>query len=354
MLPKDQVGDAEELAAAARLARGGGERAPMSLDDGEYHLRQQAFLRDAILPILPFLEDPAVTEIMLNADGCVWIDQAGRLAKTAVTMDAPKALAILRAVAGQADLQLTAQQPVAGRRAAALGRAGEGGDPADHEGAGLHDPQASRARVHAGRVCRCGDPHRTRRPRSSARRSPAKQNILVSGATASGKTTFVNALLAEIARTDDRVFIVEDIPELQCASPNRVQYHVQPPFTTRLAIMDALRSRPDRIVVGEVREGAAALELIKAWNTGHPGGTGTLHANDNRQALNRLCQLIEEVAQRAPREIIAETVNVCVHIRRDPVTRGRRRLVGLDFVRGLAADGSWDLVPLESARELNF
>ena len=149
----------------------------------------------------------------------------------------------------------------------------------------------------------------------------AKQNILVSGATASGKTTFVNALLAEIARTDDRVFIVEDIPELQCASPNRVQYHVQPPFTTRLAIMDALRSRPDRIVVGEVREGGAALELIKAWNTGHPGGTGTLHANDNRQALNRLCQLIEEVAQRAPREIIAETVNVCVHIRRDPRAR---------------------------------
>jgi Flp pilus assembly CpaF family ATPase len=181
----------------------------------------------------------------------------------------------------------------------------------------------------------------------------ARQNVLVSGATASGKTTFVNALLAEIARTEDRVFIVEDIPELQCASPNRVQYHVQPPFTTRLAIMDALRSRPDRIVVGEVREGGAALELIKAWNTGHPGGTGTLHANDNRQALNRLCQLIEEVAERAPREIIAETVNVCVHIRRDPRLRGQRRLAGLHFVRGLTADGAWDLVPLASASQLD-
>jgi type IV secretion system protein VirB11 len=116
--------------------------------------------------------------------------------------------------------------------------------------------------------------------------------------------------------------------------------------------MDALRSRPDRIVVGEVREGGAALELIKAWNTGHPGGTGTLHANDNRQALNRLCQLIEEVAQRAPREIIAETVNVCVHIRRDPRARARRRLAGLDFVRGLATDGSWDLVPIATAADL--
>ncbi len=325
----------------------------MSLDDREYLTRQHAFLRDAILPIVPFLEDSAVTEIMLNADGCVWIDQAGRLAKTAVRMDAPKALAILRAVAGQADRQLTAQNPSLDAELRPWG-----------------------ARLKA------AIPPITKAPVFTIRKPPARvftldeyvdagiltgvqaeilraavatrQNILVSGATASGKTTLVNALLAEIARSDDRVFIVEDLPELQCASPNRVQYHVQPPFTTRLAIMDALRSRPDRIVVGEVREGAAALELIKAWNTGHPGGTGTLHANDNRQALNRLCQLIEEVAQRAPREIIAETVNVCVHMRRDPFTPGRRRLVGLDFVRGLAVDGSWDLVALEIPGRLNF
>jgi type IV secretion system protein VirB11 len=323
----------------------------MSLDDGQYHARQQAFLRDAIQPILPFLEDPAVNEIMLNADGCVWIDRAGRSQKTAVTLDQHKALAILRTVAGQADLLLTSGSP-----------------SLDAE---LH-PWGARVKA--------AIPPITKAPVFTIRKPPArvftldeyvesgivtasdadvlraavaaKQNILVSGATASGKTTFVNALLAEIARTDDRIFIVEDIPELQCTSPNRVQYHVQPPFTTRLAIMDALRSRPDRIIVGEVRDGAAALELVKAWNTGHPGGTGTLHANDNRQALNRLCQLIEEVAQRAPREIIAETVNVCAHIRRDPRLRGQRRLAGLHFVRGLGPDGSWDLVPLVGARQL--
>ena len=323
----------------------------MSLDDGQYQARQHAFLRDAIAPILAFLKEPTVTEIMLNADGRVWIDRAGRLVDTGVTMDPPKALAILRAVAGQADLHLTGASPSLDAELRPWG-----------------------ARVKA------AIPPITKAPVFTIRKPPArvftldeyveagiltdtqaeilraavatKQNILVSGGTASGKTTFVNALLAEIARTDDRVFIVEDIPELQCASPNRVQYHVQPPFTTRLAIMDALRSRPDRIIVGEVRDGGAALELIKAWNTGHPGGTGTLHANDNRQALNRLCQLIEEVAQRAPREIIAETVNVCVHIRRDPRARARRRLAGLDFVRGLATDGSWDLVPIATAADL--
>jgi type IV secretion system protein VirB11 len=325
----------------------------MSLDNGEYQVRQHAFLRDAILPILPFLEDPAVNEIMLNADGCIWIDRAGTLGKTAVTMNAPKALAILRAVAGQADLQLTAHSPSLDAELQPWGARVKAAIPPITK-APVFTIRKPPARVFT--LDEYVDAGILTDAQAEILRAAvaAKQNILVSGATASGKTTFVNALLAEIARTDDRVFIVEDIPELQCASPNRVQYHVQPPFTTRLAIMDALRSRPDRIVVGEVREGGAALELIKAWNTGHPGGLGTLHANDNRQALNRLCQLIEEVAQRAPREIIAETVNVCVHIRRDHRARARRRLAGLDFVRGLAVDGSWDLVPLESAGGLTF
>jgi len=253
----------------------------MSLDDGEYQLRESAFLHGAILPILPFLENPAVTEIMLNADGCVWIDEAGRLGKTAVTIDAPRALAILRAVAGQADLQLTAQSPSLDAELRPWGARVKAAIPPITK-APVFTIRKPPARVFT--LDEYVDAGILTAAHAEILRAAvaAKQNILVSGATASGKTTFVNALLAEIARTDDRVFIVEDIPELQCASPNRVQYHVQPPFTTRLAIMDALRSRPDRIVVGEVREGGAALELIKAWNTGHPGGTGTLHANDNR------------------------------------------------------------------------
>lgn len=323
----------------------------MSLDDGQYHARQQAFLRDAITPILPFLEDPTVTEIMLNADGRVWIDQGGRSLKTGVTMNPPKALAILRAVAGQADLQLTSGSPSLDAELRPWGARVKAAIPP------LTKAPVFTIRKPPARVFTLDEYVETgivAPGQADVLRAAiaAKQNILVSGATASGKTTFVNALLAEISRTEDRVFIVEDIPELQCASPNRVQYHVQPPFTTRLAIMDALRSRPDRIVVGEVREGGAALELIKAWNTGHPGGTGTLHANDNRQALNRLCQLIEEVAQRAPREIIAETVDVCAHIRRDPRLRGQRRLAGLHFVRGLTGDGAWDLAPIAKASQL--
>ncbi len=99
-----------------------------------------------------------------------------------------------------------------------------------------------------------------------------RKNILVGGGTGSGKTTFVNALLKEVAETGDRIYIVEDNSELQCDAENKLEVLVQPPvYTHQRAIMDALRFRPDRIIVGEVRDGAA-LEMLKAWNTGHPAG----------------------------------------------------------------------------------
>jgi type IV secretion system protein VirB11 len=106
--------------------------------------------------------------------------------------------------------------------------------------------------------------------------------------------------------------------------------------------MAAMRFRPDRILVGEVRDGSA-LELLKAWNTGHPGGVATLHANDTRAMLDRLAQLVEEVVYPAPRALIAQTIQVCVHIQRDKSHPAGRRLSGIDRVRGLNPDGSWKL-----------
>jgi type IV secretion system protein VirB11 len=172
----------------------------------------------------------------------------------------------------------------------------------------------------------------------------AHDNILIGGGTGSGKTTFANALLKVIAEeTTDRVHIVEDTPELQCAAPNKVQVLVQPNVHTwRDAVMAAMRFRPDRILVGEVRDGSA-LELLKAWNTGHPGGIATIHANDTRAMLDRICQLIEEVVFPAPRALVAQTIQVCAHIRRDKTHPAGRRLSGLDRVRAIRPDGSWHL-----------
>jgi type IV secretion system protein VirB11 len=173
------------------------------------------------------------------------------------------------------------------------------------------------------------------------------QNILVGGGTGSGKTTFTNALLKCIAEgTEDRVLIIEDTPELQCEAPNKVQVLTQPKtHSWRDAVMAAMRYRPDRILVGEVRDGSA-LELLKAWNTGHPGGIATIHANDTGAMLDRLCQLIEEIVYPAPRALVAQTVNVCVHLRRDKSHPAGRSISGIDRVVGLASDGAWALEPV--------
>jgi type IV secretion system protein VirB11 len=150
-----------------------------------------------------------------------------------------------------------------------------------------------------------------------------RQNIVVVGGTSTGKTTLANALLDEIAETRDRVLILEDTVELQCRSDDHVGMRTEPGISTMADLVRAtLRLRPDRIVVGEVR-GAEALDLLKAWGTGHPGGIATVHAGSAAGALTRLEQLVQEVSMTVPRALIAETVNVIVFI----AGRGRARRV---------------------------
>jgi type IV secretion system protein VirB11 len=172
----------------------------------------------------------------------------------------------------------------------------------------------------------------------------ARRNILISGGAGSGKTTLANALLAEPAFADDRVFLLEDTPELQCSAWDLVSVltrrHPRPIGAVDL-VRDALRMRPDRIVVGEMRDGAAALETLKAWNTGHPGGLSTLHANSAADALSRLEDLLQEVVPQPPRRAIGQAIDLIVHIRR---TRDGRRVDDLIRVEGLSADDRYRLI----------
>lgn len=162
-----------------------------------------------------------------------------------------------------------------------------------------------------------------------------RRNILISGGTGSGKTTLANAILAEPAFAEDRVFLIEDTPELQCSA-----WDVVTVVTRRLPVAigvadlvrDALRMRPDRIVIGEMRDGAAALETLKSWNTGHPGGLSTVHANSAAEALRRVEDLIGEVTSQIPRRMIGDAVDRVVHIRR---TASGRRIEAVIAVNGL-------------------
>ena len=172
-----------------------------------------------------------------------------------------------------------------------------------------------------------------------------RRNLLIAGGTSSGKTTLANALLAEVARFDERVIILEDTRELQCAAPDCVALRTKPGVVSLADLVrSTLRLRPDRIIVGEVR-GAEALDMLKAWNTGHPGGIATVHANSARSALYRLEQLVQESVVTVPRRLIAEAIDLVVFIQ----GRGlERRIETIAEVTGLDADGDYavtDLTP---------
>jgi type IV secretion system protein VirB11 len=173
-----------------------------------------------------------------------------------------------------------------------------------------------------------------------------RRNILVAGGTSTGKTTLTNALLAEVAKTTDRVVLIEDTRELQCSSPNLVALRTKDGVASLSDLVrSSLRLRPDRIPIGEVR-GAEALDLLKAWATGHPGGVGTIHAGTALGALRRLEQLVQEAVVTVPRALIAETIDVIA------VLSGRgvdRRLAELARVEGLKPDGDY-LIRLEGDR----
>jgi type IV secretion system protein VirB11 len=161
--------------------------------------------------------------------------------------------------------------------------------------------------------------------RATATAIAERRNILVTGATASGKTTLLNAVLAYVvdASPDDRLVIVEDTAELQCAAPNAVLLHATETVSMQRLLRATMRLRPDRIIVGETR-GGEALDLLKAWNTGHPGGASTVHANNARAGLRRLELLVMERTENPMRELIAEAINVVVHIAKTAGSPGRR------------------------------
>jgi len=305
--------------------------------------RTRRMLRTALGPLLlARLEDPGVAEVMLNPDGRVWIDRFDiGLLDTGLTLPSADGERILRLVAHHVGAEIHAERP---RLAAELPGTGERFE-------GLLPPLVAgptfSLRKPASLIFTLADYVETgvMSALDAAVLVEAVQsrlNILVVGPTSSGKTTLVNALLAEVAKTGDRVIIAEDVRELQCAAPNLVGLRTCEGVATLADLVrSALRLRPDRIIIGEVR-GAEALDLIKAWGTGHPGGVGTLHAGSSRGALLRLEQLVQEAVVTVPRALIAETIDLIA------VLSGRgaqRRLIDLSRLSGLGPDDAYQLTP---------
>ena len=300
-------------------------------------------LRTALGPaIATFLEDPSIVEVMLNPDGRLWIDRlSGGLEDTGRTMSAADGERIVRLVAHHVGVEVHASSP---RVSAELPESGERFE-------GLVPPVAAAPcfaiRRPAVAVFTLGDyvdAGIMSDAQSELLRAAVldRKNILVAGGSSTGKTTLVNALLAEVAKTGDRVVLIEDTRELQCAAPNLVALRTKDGAASLSDLVrSALRLRPDRIPIGEVR-GAEALDLLKAWGTGHPGGVGTLHAGSAIGALRLLEQLIQEAVVTVPRALIAETIDLIA------VLAGRgsaRRLAELAAVKELGPTGDYALTP---------
>ncbi|ODT76198.1 MAG: P-type conjugative transfer ATPase TrbB [Pelagibacterium sp. SCN 64-44] len=300
-------------------------------------------LRTALGPaIAGYLEDAGIVEVMLNPDGRLWIDRLSEgLAATGDHLSPADGERIVRLVAHHIGAEVHARSP---RVSAELPETGERFE-------GLLPPVVTAPTfsirkpavavfglddyVYAG-IMTDGEAEALRLAVA------ARKNILVAGGTSTGKTTLTNALLAEIAKTSDRVVLIEDTRELQCAAPNLVALRTKDGVATLSDLVrSSLRLRPDRIPIGEVR-GAEALDLLKAWGTGHPGGIGTIHAGSALGALRRMEQLIQEAVVTVPRALIAETIDVIA------VLSGRgpsRRLTELAAVTGLGPNGDYQLTP---------
>jgi type IV secretion system protein TrbB len=291
--------------------------------------------------VLKALSDPDVIEIILNPDGRIWVEShTAGMSQTDASMAPTQAENLIGTVAAALNAVANPQNPIIEGELPLTGSRFEG----------LLPPIApspcfvirKRASVLYTLDHYVKDNIATRAQAIALRDAIAKRrNIVIAGGTGSGKTTLVNALIHEMVSLGDqaeRFVIIEDTLELQCAARNALQLHTTDAADMTRLVRATMRLRPDRIIIGEVR-GKEALALLKAWNTGHPGGITTLHANSASAALLRLHSLVEEAGVPAQPQLIAEAVNLLAFMERTSITG--RRLTELVHVEGYSQNAGF-------------
>lgn len=303
--------------------------------------RRRGMLRTAMGPAIALaLEEPDVVEVLVNPDGRLWLDRHGSgRSDTGVALTPHEAERIIRLVASHVRAEAGANSPIVSAELPETGERFEGLLPPVTLAPcfAIRKPATTTFRLSDYVKAQIASPLVAK---ILAEAVAEGRNILVAGGTGSGKTTLANALLAEVAGLDQRVVIIEDTRELRCDARDAVTLRTKPGVATLADLVrSTLRLRPDRIVVGEVR-GAEALDMLKAWNTGHPGGIATVHANSARAALYRIEQLIQEAVTTVPRRLIAEAIDLVVFIKgRGPA----RRVESLIEIKGLDSGGDYAL-----------
>ena len=310
--------------------------------------RRLASMAHALGPeIADALADPAVTDIHLNADGVLRCVGQGFACRILGDLSPQRAESVIRLLASHMGTEVTAERPtVSGVLPGTIARF-----------QGVVPPVSAKPifaiRKHSEVIFTLDDLVNdgvlSQTGVDMVRRAiMARVNVLIVGGTGSGKTTIANACLAEPAFCQDRVVLIEDTRELQCAAADRIELIAAPllqDISMDELVRTTLRLFPGRIVIGEVR-GPEALSMIKAWGTGHPGGLCTIHANGPRDALYRLEDLIGEVAVTIPRRTIAQTIGLIVFVERGHDNKAGRKVTGMTRPR-LGDDGEYAFDDIE-------
>ena len=265
--------------------------------------------------ILEPLTDQNITEIMVNPDGKLWLDglDHGKLF-SGTRLSAERIRSIIKLVAAINNLHVNESSP---ELSATLPR-----NEARFQGwiEPVVNSPCFNIRALAKRIFTIDDYLQ----RSALTAEQAEQlrhaiierrNIIVAGGSGSGKTTFTNALLHELRSSKERIILIQDLNELALSTPDCVALNTSANKTIRDLVRGSLRMRPDRLIIGEVRDGSA-LEMLKAWNTGHPGGICTIHANSVEAVIARLEDLILEVMPTIPIRLIEEAIDLIVFMDR--------------------------------------
>jgi pilus assembly protein CpaF len=296
-------------------------------------------------PLEPFLEDDAITDVMANGPFDIYVERDGKLEKTAARFrDAAHLVGIAQRIATAIGRRIDEASPMVDARLADGSRVNIVLPPLVLNGGTISIRKFPKRGLTLDLMVRQGNLSRDL-ARVLEIAAHSRLNILISGGTGSGKTTLLNAVSQHIDR-DERIITVEDAVELRLQQPHVVQMETRPAniegvgeIPQRELVRNALRMRPDRIIVGEVR-GPEAFDMLQAMNTGHDGSMSTVHANSPRDALYRIENMVMmanlNLPLRAIRMQIASAVNLLVHIER--MRDGIRRIHSVAEIAGMEGE----------------
>src|SRR5579871_6783319 len=317
------------------------------LNTGEYN-QLVAEVLDEVLglgPLEPLLKDPSVSDILVNTYEQVYVERAGKLELTRARFkDERHLMRIIQKIVGAVGRRVDESQPWVDARLSDGSRVNALVPPCAVDGALLSIRKFAKMPFTIDRLIEVGamDRHMAQLCELIVR---ARLNVLISGGTGSGKTTLLNALSSYISNRE-RIITIEDTAELQLQQTHVLRMETRPPnlenageVTQRDLVRNALRMRPDRIIVGEVR-GVEVLDMLQAMNTGHDGSMTTVHANAPRDALTRLEHMVGmtgiDIALRSLRSQVASALHVVVQVQR--MSDGRRKVVSIQEIIGMEGD----------------